>query len=82
MLDKLAIKTISVYQHTLSLLIGGQCRFYPSCSHYTQEAIEKHGLSKGIYLGAGRILRCHPFHPGGIDLVPEPKPKLNPQRHQ
>lgn len=82
MLDKLAIKTISVYQNTLSLLIGGQCRFYPSCSHYTQEAIEKHGLSKGIYLGAGRILRCHPFHPGGIDLVPEPKPKLNPQRHQ
>ncbi|MDX1491338.1 MAG: membrane protein insertion efficiency factor YidD [Pseudohongiellaceae bacterium] len=81
MLDKLAIKTISVYQHSLSLLIGGQCRFYPTCSHYTQEAIEKHGLGKGIYLGAKRILRCQPLHPGGIDLVPEPKSSTDPQRH-
>lgn len=73
MLDKIAIKTITVYQHTLSLLIGNQCRFYPSCSHFTQEAIEKHGLTRGVYLGAKRILRCHPWHAGGIDPVPEPK---------
>lgn len=72
MLDKVAIKMITVYQHTLSLLIGNQCRFYPSCSHYTQEAIQKHGLARGVWLGSRRILRCHPWHPGGIDLVPEP----------
>jgi len=78
MLDKLAIKLITVYQHTLSLLIGRQCRFYPSCSHYTQEAIEKHGLARGVRLGAKRILKCHPWHEGGVDLVPDtfqtPKP--------
>jgi len=72
MLDKLAIKLITVYQLTLSLLIGRQCRFYPSCSHYTQEAIEKHGLARGVHLGAKRILKCHPWHEGGVDLVPEP----------
>lgn len=71
MLDKVAIKMITVYQYTLSLLIGNQCRFYPSCSHYTQEAIQKHGLARGVWLGSRRILRCHPWHPGGIDLVPE-----------
>jgi len=71
MLDKLAIKLIAVYQLTLSLLIGRQCRFYPSCSHYTQEAIEKHGLTRGISLGARRILKCHPWHEGGVDMVPD-----------
>ncbi len=72
MMAKVAIKIISVYQCTLSLLIGNQCRFYPSCSHYTQQAIEKHGLLRGSCYGAKRILSCHPWHPGGIDLVPEP----------
>jgi len=71
MLSKLAIKLITAYQLTLSLLIGRQCRFYPSCSHYTQEAIEKHGLARGIKLGTKRILKCHPWHEGGIDLVPD-----------
>lgn len=71
MLSKLVIKLITVYQLTLSLLIGRQCRFYPSCSHYTQEAIEKHGLARGIKLGTKRILKCHPWHEGGIDLVPD-----------
>ena len=71
MLDNVAIKLITLYQHTLSYIIGNQCRFYPTCSHYTQEAIQKHGLAKGVRLGAGRILRCHPWHPGGIDLVPD-----------
>ena len=70
MLDKAAIKLIWVYQSTFSLLIGNQCRFYPTCSHYTQEAIQIHGFVKGSYLGARRILSCHPWHPGGIDLVP------------
>lgn len=70
MLAKIAIKMIFVYQLTLSLLIGNQCRFFPSCSHYTQEAIELHGVLKGCYLGGKRILRCHPWHEGGFDPVP------------
>ena len=61
-----------------SYIIGNQCRFYPTCSHYTQEAIQKHGLAKGVRLGAGRILRCHPWHPGGIDLVPDSDTPNNP----
>lgn len=46
------------------------CRYYPSCSHYGIQAIEKHGPWKGGWLAAARILRCHPFHPGGYDPVP------------
>ncbi|MDO8272291.1 MAG: membrane protein insertion efficiency factor YidD, partial [Gammaproteobacteria bacterium] len=57
-----------------------QCRFYPSCSHYTQEAIQKHGFARGVRLGAGRILRCHPWHPGGIDLVPDTETHNNPSK--
>jgi len=78
MLDNVAIKLITLYQHTLSYMIGNQCRFYPTCSHYTLEAIQKHGLAKGVRLGAGRILRCHPWHPGGIDLVPDSDTPNNP----
>lgn len=80
MLDKIAIKLITLYQHTFSLLIGNQCRFYPSCSHYTQEAIQKHGLVRGIGLGSRRILRCHPWHPGGIDLVPDANSPIKPSK--
>jgi len=80
MLDNIAIKLITIYQHTLSYLIGNQCRFYPSCSHYTQEAIQKHGFARGVRLGAGRILRCHPWHPGGIDLVPDAETHNNPSK--
>lgn len=56
---------------TLSHLIGNQCRFYPSCSHYTQDAVREHGSAKGCYLGIRRILRCHPFNEGGYDPVPK-----------
>jgi hypothetical protein len=61
---------IRLYQLILSPFLGGQCRFYPSCSEYTREAIDRHGLLKGISLGCRRLLRCHPFHPGGVDHVP------------
>ncbi len=53
-----------------SPLLGRHCRFYPSCSSYTYEAIKKHGLLKGVFLGGKRLLKCHPFHPGGVDLIP------------
>jgi hypothetical protein len=61
---------IRVYQMTLSKMLPPSCRFEPSCSHYTYEAIDKYGLIKGSWLGFKRILRCNPFSPGGYDPVP------------
>ncbi|HEY5679461.1 MAG TPA: membrane protein insertion efficiency factor YidD [Pseudomonadales bacterium] len=61
---------IRVYQWTLSPYLGRQCRFYPTCSHYAHEAIEEFGAVRGSVLAARRLGRCHPFHPGGVDLVP------------
>jgi putative membrane protein insertion efficiency factor len=55
---------------TLSPLLGGFCRYLPSCSVYAEEAIRRYGARRGIRLAAGRVLRCHPFRPGGIDPVP------------
>ena len=69
-MKKVALLMIWLYQLILSPLIGRQCRFYPSCSSYTREAIEKYGVLEGIFLGGKRLLKCHPFHPGGVDLVP------------
>ena len=71
MLKHLLIRLITLYQFTLSLLIGNQCRFYPSCSQYTKEAIEKHGSVHGSLLGIRRICSCHPWHAGGFDPVPD-----------
>ena len=65
-----ALVMIRTYQLTLSPFIGGQCRFYPTCSHYAREAIETHGLLRGGWLSVKRIGRCHPRHPGGVDEVP------------
>lgn len=67
----LAIKMIHLYRYLLSPWIGTQCRFYPSCSHYAEEAINIHGLIKGGYLTLARLIKCQPWHSGGIDLVPE-----------
>jgi len=66
----LALALIRLYQLTLSPLLGRGCRYYPTCSAYTYEAISKYGFLKGSYLGARRLLRCHPFHAGGVDPVP------------
>jgi putative membrane protein insertion efficiency factor len=61
---------IRFYQVALSPWLPKVCRFYPSCSQYTLEVIQKHGVIKGIYLGAKRILRCHPWGGGGYDPAP------------
>jgi len=65
------IWVIKLYQYFISPLLGNNCRFYPSCSAYSMEAFELHGLIKGFYLSVRRLLKCHPFHEGGIDPVPE-----------
>lgn len=58
------------YQLAISPWLGRNCRFHPTCSQYTLEAIERHGALKGLWLGVRRVSRCHPFHPGGHDPVP------------
>ncbi|WP_189483310.1 membrane protein insertion efficiency factor YidD [Alishewanella tabrizica] len=59
------------YQLIISPLLGPRCRFHPTCSNYAIEAIGRFGAAKGAWLAGKRILRCHPFHPGGEDPVPE-----------
>ena len=69
-MSALVIWLIRGYQLTLSRVFGGSCRFYPSCSQYTLEAVTRYGWARGGWLGARRIARCHPLHPGGYDPVP------------
>lgn len=71
MLQQALIALIRLYQLTLSSVMGRQCRFYPSCSSYMMEAIRLHGAPKGVWLGIRRVSRCHPWHPGGHDPVPD-----------
>ena len=70
-MKKALLIAVRMYQVWLGPLLGGACRFYPSCSHYAVEAIERHGAGRGLVLAVRRVLRCHPFSAGGIDLVPE-----------
>jgi putative membrane protein insertion efficiency factor len=67
----LFVLLIRAYQYLISPMLGPHCRFHPSCSHYTVEALQRHGLVRGSYLGLRRLARCHPWHPGGIDPVPK-----------
>ena len=64
------LAAIGLYRATLSGWLGGQCRFYPSCSHYAEEAVRTHGAARGTCLAARRVLRCNPFSAGGVDRVP------------
>jgi putative membrane protein insertion efficiency factor len=70
LLATLLILAIRAYQMVLSPFLGSACRFAPSCSEYAIEALHRHGPIRGSWIGARRIARCHPFHPGGLDPVP------------
>ncbi|NLO81077.1 MAG: membrane protein insertion efficiency factor YidD [Xanthomonadaceae bacterium] len=72
-MNRILIGLIRCYQWTISPLLGPCCRFYPSCSQYAIEAVRLHGSLRGSYLALRRLLRCHPWHPGGVDPVPEPR---------
>lgn len=69
-MKRLALGLIGGYQVTISRVRAHSCRFVPTCSQYTYEAIEKHGLVRGVWMGAKRLARCHPLNPGGFDPVP------------
>jgi len=67
---RIILGMIRGYQLLISPVLPPSCRFTPSCSEYTRQAVAKHGAVKGTWLGVRRLLRCHPFHPGGYDPVP------------
>nr|WP_212655447.1 membrane protein insertion efficiency factor YidD [Marinomonas sp. CT5] len=70
-MKRIFVTLVKGYQFLISPLLGNNCRFYPTCSHYMIQAIERFGIVKGTYLGVKRLLKCHPWHEGGIDPVPD-----------
>jgi putative membrane protein insertion efficiency factor len=69
-MKSLLLLALSAYRYAIRPRLGANCRFYPSCSDYAREAIERHGAARGSWLAARRIVRCHPYHSGGYDPVP------------
>ena len=74
LLQQIVLLSLKAYRLIISPVLGNRCRFYPSCSLYALEAINNHGVFRGMILTIKRLLRCHPFHAGGIDPVPLHKP--------
>ena len=66
---KLIVAILRFYKLMVSPLLPSACRYYPSCSEYMRQAVEKHGVARGVWMGVKRLLRCHPFHAGGLDPV-------------
>jgi uncharacterized protein len=73
-MTKLLLLLLRGYQLAISPFLGQNCRFYPTCSNYALEAVRLHGPARGSLLAARRLCKCHPWHPGGVDPVPEKKP--------
>lgn len=69
---RLALGIITGYQRGISPFLPGTCRYHPTCSEYTRQAVSRYGALHGAWLGLLRLLRCHPFHEGGYDPLPEP----------
>ncbi len=69
-MGRVILAGIGLYQETLSRVLPSTCRFHPSCSEYAYQAVARFGALKGTWLALRRILRCHPFHPGGYDPLP------------
>ena len=70
-MQKFLIFLIRAYQYLISPWLGNHCRYYPSCSHYAMTALRTHGAIRGSWLAVRRVSRCHPWHEGGYDPVPE-----------
>lgn len=68
-MQRIVIGTLRAYKFVLSPLLPAACRFYPSCSEYMREAVERYGAARGVWMGLRRLARCHPFHAGGFDPV-------------
>jgi putative membrane protein insertion efficiency factor len=68
-MKKILIAIVKLYKFLISPILPGSCRFVPSCSEYSLEALERYGALKGTWLSVRRVARCHPFHPGGFDPV-------------
>ena len=69
-MTRILVALVAAYRYAVSPMLGRSCRFHPSCSEYAQEAIERHGAVRGVWLAFKRIGRCHPWHHGGYDPVP------------
>lgn len=74
-MNKLLVWLLRAYQLLLSPMMGQSCRFYPTCSNYAIEAVRTHGAARGSLLAARRVCKCHPWHEGGVDLVPPARDK-------
>jgi len=66
---KLIVSVLRFYKLMVSPLVPSACRYYPSCSEYVRQAVEKYGVARGVWMGVKRLARCHPFHAGGLDPV-------------
>lgn len=74
-MNQVLVVIVKVYQYLLSPFLGNHCRYHPSCSSYAIEALQTHGSMRGLWMALKRVSRCHPWHEGGYDPVPEPKQK-------
>jgi putative membrane protein insertion efficiency factor len=71
MIGRLLLRAVSFYSRAISPALPARCRFYPTCSAYAAEAVARHGAGRGSWLALCRVVKCAPWHPGGVDLVPE-----------